>query len=74
MWMNLSWQVGALLEHTVGHIDPLHLVNKVPAGMHIPRLVPGLLITKIDTLHLLVTIQIFLFPCLKISRSMLFKP
>ena len=46
MWMILSWQVGALLEHTVGHIDPLHLVNKVPGGMHIPRLVSGLLITK----------------------------
>lgn len=30
--------VGSLLEHTVGHIDPLHLVNKIPDGMPIPRL------------------------------------
>ncbi|KAJ7513739.1 hypothetical protein O6H91_23G012400 [Diphasiastrum complanatum] len=30
--------VGALLEHTVGNIDPLHLVNQVPSGMKIPRL------------------------------------
>ena len=37
-----NWQVGSLLEHTVGHIDPLHLVNKVPAGMSIPRSVLSL--------------------------------
>ncbi|CAK9872351.1 unnamed protein product [Sphagnum jensenii] len=30
--------VGSLLENTVGHIDPLHVVNKVPAGISIPRL------------------------------------
>ncbi|BBN13096.1 vacuolar protein sorting-associated protein 41 [Marchantia polymorpha subsp. ruderalis] len=30
--------VGALLEHTVGNIDPLHLVHKVPCGLPIPRL------------------------------------
>ncbi|CAM6096608.1 unnamed protein product [Calypogeia fissa] len=30
--------VGALLEHTVGNIDPLHLVLKVPLGLPIPRL------------------------------------
>jgi len=30
--------VSSLLEHTVGHVDPLHLVNRVPAGMSIPRL------------------------------------
>jgi hypothetical protein len=30
--------VGQLLEHTVGHVDPLHLVNMVPPGMSIPRL------------------------------------
>ncbi|GBG66483.1 hypothetical protein CBR_g63066 [Chara braunii] len=31
-------QVGSLLEHTVGNIDPLHLMNKLPAGLEIPRL------------------------------------
>jgi hypothetical protein len=31
------FQVGSLLENTVGHIDPLHVVNKVPAGISIPR-------------------------------------
>ncbi|MCO5553723.1 hypothetical protein L7F22_007249 [Adiantum nelumboides] len=30
--------IGALLELTVGNIDPLHLVSKVPNGMQIPRL------------------------------------
>lgn len=30
--------IGALLEHTVGNIDPLHLILKVPHGMHIPQL------------------------------------
>jgi hypothetical protein len=30
--------IGSLLENTVGHIDPLHVVDKVPAGMPIPRL------------------------------------
>lgn len=30
--------VGALFEHSAGNIDPLHLVNRVPNGMHIPRL------------------------------------
>ena len=30
--------VGALLEHTVGNIDPLGLINRVPQGMAIPRL------------------------------------
>lgn len=30
--------VGALLEHTVGNIDPLALINRVPKGMEIPRL------------------------------------
>ncbi|XP_024396785.1 vacuolar protein sorting-associated protein 41 homolog [Physcomitrium patens] len=36
--MHIPDMVGSLLEHTVGHIDPLHLVNRVPAGMSIPRL------------------------------------
>jgi hypothetical protein len=31
------FQIGSLLENTVGHIDPLHVVDKVPAGMPIPR-------------------------------------
>ncbi len=31
------FQIGSLLENTVGHIDPLHVVDKVPAGLPIPR-------------------------------------
>ncbi|KAG9442877.1 hypothetical protein H6P81_018731 [Aristolochia fimbriata] len=30
--------VGMLLEHTVGNLDPLYIVNMVPNGLHIPRL------------------------------------
>ncbi|KAH7276323.1 hypothetical protein KP509_39G002800 [Ceratopteris richardii] len=30
--------IGALLEVTVGNIDPLHVVSRVPNGMEIPRL------------------------------------
>ncbi|KNA17401.1 hypothetical protein SOVF_080170 [Spinacia oleracea] len=30
--------VGMLLEHTVGNLDPLHIVNVVPDGLEIPRL------------------------------------
>ncbi|KAL8140404.1 hypothetical protein V2J09_006425, partial [Rumex salicifolius] len=30
--------VGMLLEHTVGNLDPLHIVNMVPEGLEIPRL------------------------------------
>ncbi|PPD88885.1 hypothetical protein GOBAR_DD14149 [Gossypium barbadense] len=30
--------VGVLLEHTVGNLDPLYLVNIVPNGLEIPRL------------------------------------
>ena len=26
-----------LLEHTVGNLDPLHIVNVVPDGLEIPR-------------------------------------
>lgn len=40
--MQYIWQVSSLLEHTVGHVDPLHLVNRVPAGMSIPRSVLAL--------------------------------
>ena len=29
--------VGMLLEHTVGNLDPLYIVNKVPNGLKIPR-------------------------------------
>ncbi|XP_057247651.1 vacuolar protein sorting-associated protein 41 homolog isoform X2 [Beta vulgaris subsp. vulgaris] len=29
--------VGMLLEHTVGNLDPLHIVNVVPDGLEIPR-------------------------------------
>ncbi|KAI7725620.1 hypothetical protein M8C21_014802, partial [Ambrosia artemisiifolia] len=31
--------VGVLLEHTVGNLDPLYIVNIVPKGLDIPRLV-----------------------------------
>lgn len=31
------WQVGVLLEHTVGNLDPLYIVNRVPNGLEIPR-------------------------------------
>lgn len=34
-----NWQVGVLLEHTVGNLDPLYIVNMVPNGLEIPRLV-----------------------------------
>ncbi|XXG60295.1 hypothetical protein AAC387_Pa04g2238 [Persea americana] len=30
--------VGVLLEHTVGNLDPLYIVNMVPNGLRIPRL------------------------------------
>lgn len=30
--------VGVLLEHTVGHLDPLYIVRLVPNGLQIPRL------------------------------------
>ncbi|XAR60055.1 hypothetical protein NMG60_11033287 [Bertholletia excelsa] len=30
--------VGVLLEHTVGNLDPLYIVNRVPNGLEIPRL------------------------------------
>eukprot|EP00262_Sarcandra_glabra_P009102 TRINITY_DN2309_c2_g1_i1.p1 TRINITY_DN2309_c2_g1~~TRINITY_DN2309_c2_g1_i1.p1 ORF type:complete len:953 (+),score=199.24 TRINITY_DN2309_c2_g1_i1:130-2988(+) len=30
--------VGVLLEHTVGNLDPLYIVNMVPNGLQIPRL------------------------------------
>lgn len=35
----INWQVGVLLEHTVGNLDPLYIVNMVPNGLEIPRLV-----------------------------------
>lgn len=30
-------QVGMLLEHTVGNLDPLYIVSLVPDGLEIPR-------------------------------------
>lgn len=30
-------QIGMLLEHTVGNLDPLYIVKKVPDGLEIPR-------------------------------------
>lgn len=32
-------QVGMLLEHTVGNLDPLYIVAMVPDGLKVPRLV-----------------------------------
>lgn len=36
---SINGQVGVLLEHTVGNLDPLYIVNMVPNGLEIPRLV-----------------------------------
>ncbi|CAM8892626.1 unnamed protein product [Rhodiola kirilowii] len=36
--LNQPEMVGVLLEHTVGNLDPLHIVSMVPNGMEIPRL------------------------------------
>ncbi|KAG5515636.1 hypothetical protein RHGRI_036620 [Rhododendron griersonianum] len=41
--------VGVLLEHTVGHLDPLYIVNMVPNGLEIPRLVLRDRLVKIIT-------------------------
>lgn len=30
--------IGVLLEHTVGNLDPLHIVSMLPGGLEIPRL------------------------------------
>lgn len=32
-------QVGMLLEHTVGNLDPLYIVSLVPDGLEIPKYV-----------------------------------
>ncbi|KAK4492678.1 hypothetical protein RD792_003498 [Penstemon davidsonii] len=36
--LNKPEMVGVLLEHTVGNLDPLYIVNMVPNGLEIPRL------------------------------------
>ncbi|XP_047317106.1 vacuolar protein sorting-associated protein 41 homolog [Impatiens glandulifera] len=36
--LNKPEMVGILLEHTVGNLDPLYIVNMVPNGLEIPRL------------------------------------
>ncbi|KAG8371237.1 hypothetical protein BUALT_Bualt13G0066800 [Buddleja alternifolia] len=36
--LNKPDMVGVLLEHTVGNLDPLYIVNMVPNGLEIPRL------------------------------------
>ncbi|KAL8525316.1 hypothetical protein ACS0TY_014805 [Phlomoides rotata] len=36
--LNKPEMVGVLLEHTVGNLDPLYIVNMVPHGLEIPRL------------------------------------
>ncbi|XP_010488571.1 PREDICTED: vacuolar protein sorting-associated protein 41 homolog [Camelina sativa] len=36
--LNKPEMVGLLLEHTVGNLDPLYIVNMVPNGLEIPRL------------------------------------
>ena len=33
-----TWGTGALLDHMGGYVDPLRLVQKIPAGLEIPRL------------------------------------
>ncbi|GLT51107.1 hypothetical protein SLA2020_245420 [Shorea laevis] len=30
--------VGVLLEHTVGNLDPLYIVNILPSGLEVPQL------------------------------------
>ncbi|KAK6144303.1 hypothetical protein DH2020_021123 [Rehmannia glutinosa] len=35
--LNKPEMVGVLLEHTVGNLDPLYIVNMVPNGLEIPR-------------------------------------
>ncbi|XP_050206170.1 vacuolar protein sorting-associated protein 41 homolog isoform X3 [Mercurialis annua] len=37
--LNKPEMVGVLLEHTVGNLDPLYIVNMVPNGLEIPRLI-----------------------------------
>lgn len=36
-WRVYIAQVGMLLEHTVGNMDPLYIVKLVPDGLEIPR-------------------------------------
>ncbi|XP_073270278.1 vacuolar protein sorting-associated protein 41 homolog isoform X2 [Primulina huaijiensis] len=36
--LNKPEMVGVLLEHTIGNLDPLYIVNRVPNGLEIPRL------------------------------------
>ncbi|KAJ8551940.1 hypothetical protein K7X08_028383 [Anisodus acutangulus] len=36
--LNRPEMVGVLLEHTVGNLDPLYIVNMLPNGLEIPRL------------------------------------
>ncbi|CAH9072753.1 unnamed protein product [Cuscuta europaea] len=36
--LNKPEMVGVLLEHTVGNLDPLYIVNMLPNGLEIPRL------------------------------------
>ncbi|KAK4763529.1 hypothetical protein SAY87_012967 [Trapa incisa] len=36
--LNKPEMVGMLLEHTVGNLDPLYIVNMVPNGLEIPKL------------------------------------
>lgn len=53
---SINGQVGVLLEHTVGNLDPLYIVNMVPNGLEIPRLV----LTEIFFLALLLYISSFM--------------
>ncbi|XP_022752633.1 vacuolar protein sorting-associated protein 41 homolog isoform X2 [Durio zibethinus] len=36
--LHIPEMVGVLLEHTVGNLDPLYIVNMLPNGLEIPRL------------------------------------
>lgn len=53
---SINGQVGVLLEHTVGNLDPLYIVNMVPNGLEIPRLV----LTEIFFLAVLLYISSFM--------------
>lgn len=53
---SINGQVGVLLEHTVGNLDPLYIVNMVPNGLKIPRLV----LTEIFFLAVLLYISSFM--------------
>ena len=54
-----------LLEHTVGNLDPLYIVNMVPNGIEIPRLVSISVIIRFQHLSCLYLLSIAcgMYPC-----------